>query len=712
MSGAAHRAARGRPRILGGLLLAAAVVAAGFGLGAANYGLAVLRDIRMQLPETPDLATLPVSSVVLDRHGELLRPFTTPRGRWRLPVALADVDRRFIDMLLAYEDRHFAEHQGVDWSAMLRAAAQYVGAGGRIVSGASTLTMQVARLLEGEPTRNLWGKLRQVVHAQELEAHLSKQAILELYLTLAPYGGNIEGIRAASLAYFGKEPRRLTTAEAALLVALPQSPEARRPDRDAVAALAARDNVLKRMADRGVITPEEAEAASREPIPAARRDFPMLAAHLAHAAVRARPHERSIPLTIDRRLQGALEGLAASRAAQLGPKLSVAIVVADAASGEILASVGSAGLFSRESSGFVDMTTAVRSPGSTLKPLIYGLAFELGMAHPESLIEDRPTGFNGYVPVNFDGFNRGTVTIRQALTESLNIPAVIVLDAVGTARLVQRIRRAHATLRLPENTAPSLAMGLGGVGITLRDLVSLYAAIARGGTPVALRDGVTAGEGEVVDAVAAPVLDPLAAWYVSDILADVPPPLNGSPGRIAYKTGTSYGYRDAWAIGFDGRTVIGVWVGRPDGVPVPGLSGIASAAPILFESFDRLGAPAVPLRAAPAGAIVAANSELPEPLRRFRHPDRDMVARDAAPEIAFPANGVEVDLGLATGAAGPLVVKVRNGVPPFTFLANGAPFERSAFARQSSWTPDGPGYVTLSVVDAEGRGDQVKVFLE
>src|SRR5690606_10496669 len=212
---------------------------------------------------------------------------TTPRGRWRLPVELADVDRRFIDMLLAYEDRHFAEHGGVDWSAMLRAAVQYVGAGGRIVSGGSTLTMQVARLLEGEPTRNVWGKLRQMVHARELEARLDKQEILELYLTLAPYGGNIEGIRAASLAYFGKEPRRLTTAEAALLVALPQSPEARRPDRDATAALAARANVLKRMVDQGVITPEEAEAANREPIPRARRDFPMLAAHLARAAVAA-----------------------------------------------------------------------------------------------------------------------------------------------------------------------------------------------------------------------------------------------------------------------------------------------------------------------------------------------------------------------------------------------------------------------------------------
>ncbi|MDO8360638.1 MAG: penicillin-binding transpeptidase domain-containing protein, partial [Devosia sp.] len=399
----------------------------------------------------------------------------------------------------------------------------------------------------------------------------------------------------------------------------------------------------------------------------------------------------------------------AAHATQIGPKVSVAIVVADQATGNILASVGSAGYLAQESNGFVDMTEAVRSPGSTLKPLIYGLGFELGLAHPESLIEDRPTAFGGYVPVNFDGFSHGAVTIRQALIESLNIPAVVVLDAVGTARLVARMHRANANPLLPDNTAPGLAVGLGGVGVTLRDLVSIYAAIGRGGTPVHLKDGVTVLP-EAADP--APVLDPVAAWYVSNILADVPPPLSGSPGRIAFKTGTSYGYRDAWAIGYDGKTVIGVWVGRPDGEPVPGIAGIVAAAPILFESFDKLGTPVAPLRSAPPGVLFATNPDLPEPLRRFRHPNDDVVARKAAPQIAFPADGVDLDLGLRSGAGRPLIVKVRNGVAPFTFFANGAPFGQSAFARQDSWTPDGPGFVTLSVVDAEGRSDVVKVFLD
>ena len=670
---------------------------------------ATITTIAQALPPTPDIATLPVSAQVTDRDGNLLRPFTTPDGRWRLPISRDAVDPRFLAMLIAYEDRAFADHQGIAWSSMLRAAGQFVAAGGQVVSGGSTLTMQVARLIEGEPTRNAWGKLRQMVHAQALEADLAKDAILDLYLTLAPYGGNIEGIRAASLAYFGKEPTRLTTAQAALLVALPQSPEARRPDRHPEAARAGRDKVLDRLVAIGALPAEEATAAKGEPLPTARREFPMLAAHLAEQAVRAQPQARSVALTIDRRLQDALEHLAAARARLIDPRVSVAIVAADIDSGQILASVGSAGLFDARSDGYVDMTDAIRSPGSTLKPLIYGLAFELGLAHPQSLIEDRPTAFGGYVPVNFDGFSRGTVSIHDALTQSLNIPAVVVLDAVGPARLVSRLRRAHADPRLPVDTAPSLAVGLGGVGITLRDLVAVYAALANGGRAVSLTDG---SRPPAPLQQSAPVLDPVSAWYVADILADVPPPLNGSPGRIAYKTGTSYGYRDAWAIGFDGDTVIGVWVGRPDGTPISGLSGIATAAPILFESFDRMGTGTEPLASAPPGVLVATNTDLPLPLRRFRHFDTDIVARDAAPQIAFPANGVDLDLGISSGAERALVVKIRNGVPPFSYFANGAPIGRTGFARQNSWQPDGPGYVTLSVVDSLGKSDSVKVFVE
>lgn len=678
------------------------------GVSSSIFASRLVAGIEATLPPTPDVATLPVSTVVLDRTGKLLRPFTTAGGRWRLPVAVSDVDRRFINMLIAYEDQKFYSHQGIHWPSMARAALQFVGAGGKVVSGGSTISMQVARLIEGAPTRSLWGKLTQMVHARVLERDLSKDQILTLYLTLAPYGGNIEGIRAASLAYFGKEPARLTAAESALLVALPQSPEARRPDRAPKAALGARNMVLARMEGAGVLTPEAVAAAERAPVPDARREFPLLAAHLTREAVTSHPGERQVDLTIDYRMQAALEKLGTGHAAQISPEASVAIIAVEHKTGEIVASVGSAGLFAEARDGFVDMTKAVRSPGSTLKPLIYGLAFELGLAHPESLIDDRPTAFNAYVPVNFDGFSRGTVTIRDALTQSLNVPAVIALDAVGAARLMARLKRANANPLLPDDKAPGLAVGLGGVGVTLRDLVSLYAAIAKGGQPVMLNDGVT----PIGPAGTAQVLDPVSAWYVADILRDVPPPLNGSPGRIAYKTGTSYGYRDAWAIGFDGKYVVGVWVGRPDGVSVPGLSGITAAAPILFESFDRLERSTVPLAKPPAGVLFANNSQLPTPLKRFRHPNDQLVSRKPPPEIAFPRDGVALDLGLNAGGAARLMVKVRNGVPPFAYFANGAPFELTDFARQKSWQPDGTGYVTLSVVDAEGQSDAVTVFVE
>lgn len=693
-------------------LIGMAIGFAGLVSVAVVAGTVVVRDVESRLPEPLDPAVVATSTVVLDRDGRLLRPFTIADGRWRLPLRRADVDPRFFTMLIGYEDSRFADHAGVDYQALLRAAGQFVGAGGRIVSGGSTLTMQVARLIEGGPTRSAEAKLRQILLARKLEARFDKDTILDLYLMLAPYGGNLEGIRAATLAYFGKEPTRLTVAEAALLVALPQSPEARRPDRDPAAARAARDRVLDRLVSTGVLGAEEAGAAKRDPVPTARRIFPMLAAHLAERSVAARPSEPIHRLTVSRDLQAGLEALASDRISALGARLSIGVLVADHRTGEILASVGSAGLLDTDRAGHVDMTRAVRSPGSTLKPLIYGLAFEGGLAHPSSLIDDRPTGFGGYAPQNFDGDFRGTVTVREALAQSLNIPAIVVLDAVGPARLVARMKRAGVAPDLPRLSAPGLAVGLGGVGVSLRDLVKLYGAIAGGGGAVTLRSGVDEGDDSGIAGPGPRVLTEAAAWQVADILAGVPPPASGSPGQVAYKTGTSYGYRDAWAVGFDGRYVIGVWAGRPDGTPVPGLSGIGAAAPILFEAFGRLGPRRQPLPPRPGDVLEATTAELPPPLRRFRHPDQAVVAADTGPEISFPQEGVAVDLGIRIGDPSPLAIKVRNGTPPFTFFANGLPVGREPFDRTEIWQPDGPGYVTLAVVDSTGRSDRVTIFIE
>src|SRR5829696_9943377 len=260
------------------------------------------------------------STVVLDRDGRLLRPFATADGRWRLPVAAADVDPRFLAMLKAYEDARFDRHPGVDPLALMRAAGQFL-ANGRIVSGGSTLTMQVARLIEPREERTLSAKLRQLVRAVELERRLSKDEILTLYLTLAPYGGNLEGARAATLAYFGREPKRLSFGEAALLVALPQAPETRRPDRFAAEARRARDRVLERALAHGLLTAAEARAAKAEEAPTARRPFPILAAHATEAAVAEKPATKIHRLAIDARLQANLETLLRERVERLGPQL-------------------------------------------------------------------------------------------------------------------------------------------------------------------------------------------------------------------------------------------------------------------------------------------------------------------------------------------------------------------------------------------------------
>ena len=654
---------------------------------------------------------LAVSTEVVDRDGALLRAFATNDGRWRLAVRLGDIDQQFVDMLIAYEDKRFRDHNGIDPLALLRAAAQLVG-NGRIVSGGSTISMQLARLVEPRAGRSLEAKLRQAFRAIQIERRLSKNEILERYLTLAPYGGNLEGVRAASLAYFGKEPKRLTVSEAALLVALPQLPERRRPDKNRDLALAARDRVLNRMVTAGLLDKNEVTRAAAETISEKRGDLPALAAHTADAALRAAPAEKRHQLTIKKSVQAGLEQVAREAATKLGPNLSVAMLMADARTGEILGAVGSANYFDTARRGWIDMTKMVRSPGSTLKPFIYGLAMEQGLVAQETLIEDRPANFAGYRPRNFDMSYQGDVSVRQALQLSLNVPAVRLLDAIGPARLAARFRRAGVVPELPPGEAPGLAIGLGGVGLTLRGLVQLYTGLANGGQSHLLRDGT---EKVPPSSVGTAILEPQAAWQIADILSGVKPPKGSAARGIAYKTGTSYGYRDAWSVGFDGRYVLGVWVGRPDGGAVAGLAGYVSAAPILFDGFARSGLAAVPLGRAPAGTFRSKPDELPVTMVRFATNEDGLPAAAAAPvepppQIIFPPDGAHVDL---TGSdRAPLVLKLQGGRAPFRWLANGKPLAGVERRRTATWLPGGTGFSTLTVIDAAGRAATVKVFVE
>ncbi|WP_112875325.1 penicillin-binding protein 1C [Paracoccus endophyticus] len=651
--------------------------------------------------------TVATGTEVLARDGSLLRAFPVGNGLWRLAPPATGVDPRFAAMLIAWEDRRFATHGGVDPRAVLRAGWQALRHG-RVVSGASTLTMQTARLLERGPTGDAAGKLRQVRVALALERRLDKARILDLYFRLAPYGGNTEGVRAASLMWFGKEPGRLTPAESALLVALPQSPEARRPDLPTGRARArtARDRVIARAEAQGILTAEAAETARATPLPTVRRPFPAHAPLLADRLRREHPGAVRIDTTLDPVLQRAAEDLAARAVADQPARLSAALILADHRSGEVLAHVGAAQFTDGPSGGYLDMTHALRSPGSTLKPLVYALGFDDGLVHPETLIEDRPAVFGRWQPENFDRRFRGTVTIRQALAESLNIPVVRVAERLGPARIVAGLRRAGVSVRVAGDV-PGLALVLGGGGASLHDLVQGYAALARGGQAVGLhvrpQPAPAPDRGDRV-------VGPVAAWQVGAILGTLQPPGGRAAGRVAWKTGTSYGHRDALAIGYDGRFVAGVWMGRPDGTPVPGAFGGDLAAPVLFDLFDALGPRARPLPPPPPAALTVPNAALPPALRRFVPAGSARPPDPAAPvpeplSIIFPPDGAEVEL-----AGDRLAVRVRGGRAPYTWLLDGRPVAVGQ-ADAVADLPAGPGHGRLSVTDAAGRSARVGIRL-
>jgi penicillin-binding protein 1C len=662
------------------------------------------------------LAPLPLdvahelSVTVLDRNGRLLRAYTAADGRWRLPLEPAQADQRYLAMLIGFEDKRFYAHFGVDPWAIGRALWQLTRHG-RIVSGGSTLTMQVARLLLGEHRRTAAGKFRQALTALRLERRLSKPEILRLYLRLAPFGGNLEGARAAALAYFGKEAHRLSLAEAALLVALPQAPELRRPDRSPAAAKWARNRVLAHAAARHIIPLQDARRAMAEPIPTGRRDFPQLAPHLADAEVQHDKARLVHLLTLDAGLQANLERLVEEHAAAQPGRLSAALIAVDHRTGEVLAQVGSPGYLDGDRFGAVDMTSAVRSPGSTLKPLIYGLAFEAGLAHPQTLIEDRPVRFGAYVPKNFDQDWHGTVTIRMALAQSLNIPAVKVLDALGPGKLYGRLKQTGASPVLPKGAEPTLALALGGFGLRLSDLAMLYAALGRGGEEVALRWRRESAEPST-QAPPQRLLTPVAAWYVTDILRHAPAPAHARPGQIAYKTGTSYGFRDAWAVGYDGRHAVAVWVGRPDGTATPGLAGRTAAAPLLFDAFARLSPLRTPLPPAPPGALRQATRDLPPPLQRFGDPEEAAAGGylDPPVNIAFPPDRAELAFEDIDGGA--IAVKAQGGALPLVWLLDGVPINSDAAKRETEVSVNGRGFFTLTVIDAKGRDDRVTLRIK
>lgn len=523
--------------------------------------------------------------VVLAEDGTPLWRFADANGVWRYPVQVSEVSPLYLDALLTYEDRWFFQHPGVNPLALGRAAWQNLS-GGRVLSGGSTLSMQVARLLDPHE-RTLPGKLRQLWRTAQLEWHLSKPQILELYLNRAPFGGTLQGVAAASWAYLGKSPQQLTRSEAALLAVLPQAPSRLRPDRHPQRAQVARDKVLRRLAEYRVWPQTAVSEALQEPLLLAPRLEPSLAPLLARRLNRP----GSPPLirtTIDVGLQRRLEDLLLGWRARLPDHTSAAVVVVETENMAVRAYLGSVDINDARRFGHVDMITAMRSPGSTLKPFLYGMAMDAGLIHSESLLQDVPRRYGDYRPGNFSQGFSGPVSASAALVTSLNLPAVQLLEAYGPKRFAADMRNGGVPLGLPALAEPNLALILGGAGSRLEDLVSGYSALAREGRSANLRlqpdDALRERR----------MLSPGAAWVIRRILSGQARPDRDPTAelvqrpQLAWKTGTSYGFRDALAIGVGPRYLIGVWIGRPDGTPVPGQFGLASAAPLMLQVHDVL----------------------------------------------------------------------------------------------------------------------------
>ena len=562
-------------------------------------------------------AHTPGTLVVLAEDGTPLRTWASADGALRHPVTPEAVSPLYLQALLNYEDRWFDWHPGINPLALVRALGQWVQHG-HVVSGGSTLTMQVARILEmnspdigaegGPAPRTVGTKLRQMARALQLEWHLSKHDILTLYLNHAPMGGQVQGVEMASRAYLGKPALDLSHAEAALLVALPQSPSRLRPDRAPALAQAARDKVLQRMVSLGV-WPESTVADARlervfAPPLRARWLAPLAAERLRQQALRTAapftppaPHAATaantrsntvarnaaaavVRSTLDARLQIRLEQMLLDRLANLPPAVSMAALVVENSTLAVRGYAGSADFGDPTRAAHVDMVRAVRSPGSTLKPFLYALALDDGLVHSESLLVDAPQNFGDYAPGNFQASFNGPVSVSEALQRSLNVPAVDLLERIGPARFAAHLRNAGLKLRMPQGATPNLSLILGGGGTTLEELVGAYTALAR--------DGMAGQPRLTPDTpmVETRLMSPGAAFIVRAILENggrPDAPFRESATRVAWKTGTSFGFRDAWAIGVTDRYTVGVWVGRPDGTPNPGFFGANTAAPLVRD---------------------------------------------------------------------------------------------------------------------------------
>jgi len=632
-------------------------------------------------------------STIIYASQQPVHVFHTRDEKWRILTKVEEVDPLYVKTLIAKEDKHFRSHPGINPFALVRAGFQWLRYG-HVISGGSTITMQTARLLEPR-SRKMSAKLIECFRALQLEWHYSKNDILSMYMTLAPFGGNIEGINAASLSYFQKKPAHLQPSEVALLVALVQSPTRLHPFHYPERATKAREKLLKFMAKEQLISSDAAALYLLAPLPVTKAKFPREIPHLAWRLKNQFPKQTAIHTSIDLDLQKRVEFLLKSYETYLPERSNTAILIMDYQVNKPIAYIASRDFYAVDDNGFVDYITAFRSPGSTLKPFIFGLGFDLGLLKPDTYLLDERRRFGAYYPRNFDKDIHGVVKAEEALAMSLNIPVVALLNQIGVMRFLGLIKEAGITPQLPRSfESPSLAIALGGLGMTLEQLVTLYGGLARDGKVMPLSyldiDNQDAGHA---------LFSPQAARQVTTILAT---DLDGNH-PISLKTGTSYGYRDAWVIGYDNRYVIGIWTGIPDGTPMNAVSARNLVVPLLQKVLTVL----------PKNTVVNGPT-LSSPtlsLKKLSSSNEQQVVHKTMPTLLFPIDDTAIELEKMADHYKPMPLNVTGGKRPYTWLIDGKPLP-ATWQQKQFWTPSKAGYYTIAVVDANGKVDRANIEIK
>ncbi len=555
------------------------------------------------LPEP--LFDTPVSTVMLDKNGQLMAAHIATDEQWRFP-ALHAVPEKYKQAILHFEDKRFYSHPGVDPLAMLRALYLNLKHG-EVVSGGSTLSMQVIRMARKNPPRTVYQKIIEIILATRLEMTYDKDQILALHASHAPFGGNVVGLEAASWRYFGRSPKQLSWAESALLAVLPNSPALIHPGRNRQRLIDKRNALLATLHEQGVIDDIEYKLAILEPLPDRPKPLPRYAAHLLDTLMQQQPESSRLVTTLDNFTQHKIETVTQQHAERLALQdiHNLAVLVVDNHSFEVKAYVGNRRYANTFERGYaVDIVHRPRSTGSILKPLLFARMIHSGELLPDTLVPDLPTQYAGYMPENFDRQYRGAVPARQALARSLNVPAVRMLRAHGVDRFYDYLQQAGMrTLSRPVDDY-GLTLILGGAEGTLWDMANIYSNVAH----LARQDrfNVTTHYRKIkilqddnTDTNRIAQIDPASAWLTLNALLEVSRPGTenfwrefSSSRKVAWKTGTSFGLRDGWAIGSDNLHTVAVWVGNASGEGKAGLTGILAAAPIMFDVFDKLERPA------------------------------------------------------------------------------------------------------------------------